>query len=87
MSTTVSLKRRQFTGSTVQNKSTKKTLSVVDSVPDVALSGSVEVFEENLELFGGLVREQTEQFLVLSSVGRLRLDLVEVPPVDDSVAV
>jgi len=71
----------------VQNKSTKKTLSVVDSVPDVALSGSVEVFEENLELFGGLVREQTEQFLVLSSVGRLRLDLVEVPPVDDSVAV
>jgi len=87
VSTTVSLKRRQFTGSTVQNKSTKKTLSVVDSVPDVALSGSVEVFEENLELFGGLVREQTEQFLVLSSVGRLRLDLVEVPPVDDSVAV
>ena len=71
----------------MQNKSTKKTLSVVDSVPDVALSGSVEVFEENLELFGGLVREQTEQFLVLSSVGRLRLDLVEVPPVDDSVAV
>ena len=62
-------------------------MSAVDGVANVSLRGGVEVSEEDLELFGGLARQQSEQFLVLSAAGRQRVDLVHLLYVHDVVAV
>lgn len=64
-----------------------RTLSVLDSVADIALCRSVEALDEDLELLGGLVRQQTEQFLILSAARRLGVDLVHLLPLHDSVTV